>query len=126
MSQSFGTTASMAEITSRGSSSPDAMSKGIESAGSVAMRRASSFERMAVEKPARGQRVGEKRAAAVGELDHRLARAGPQYATAAEDDRPLRRGQPLDGLGQNLRIGVHAPDPGLIHCRGLVRLVRHV
>src|SRR4030081_2249718 len=47
MSQSFGTTASMARITSRGSSSPGAMSNGIASAGSVAMRCASSFERMA-------------------------------------------------------------------------------
>ena len=83
-------------------------------------------ERMVVEKPARGQRVGEKRAAAIGELDHRFARAGPQHAAATEDDRPLCGGEPLDGLGHNFGIGVHAPDLGLIHLRGLVGLVRHV
>ncbi len=83
-------------------------------------------ERMVVEKAARGQRVGEQRAAAIGELDHRIARAGPQHATAAEDDRPLCRGQPLDGLGHELRIGLHAPDLGLVHRRGLVGLVGHV
>ena len=47
MSQSFGTTASIARIASRGSSSPGAISNGIESAGSVAMRCASSFDRIA-------------------------------------------------------------------------------
>ena len=81
---------------------------------------------MVVEKTARGQRVGEQGAAAIGELDHRIARAGPQHAAAAEDDRPLCRGQPLDGLGHDLGIGVHAPDLGLVHRRGLVGLVGHV
>ena len=81
---------------------------------------------MVVEQAARGQRVGEQRAAAIGELDHRIARAGPQHATATEDDRPLCRGQPLDGLGHDLGIGMHAPDLGLIHRRGLVGLVGHV
>ena len=81
---------------------------------------------MIVEQAARGQRVGEQRAAAIGELDHRVARAGPQHATATEDDRPLCRGQPLDRLSHHLGIGMHAPDLGLIHLRGLVGLVRHV
>jgi hypothetical protein len=81
---------------------------------------------MVVEKTARGQRVGEQGAAAIGELDHRIARAGPQHAAATEDDRPLCRGQPLDGLGHDLGIGVHAPDLGLVHRRGLVGLVGHV
>ncbi len=81
---------------------------------------------MIVEQAARGQRVGEKRAAAIGELDQRLARAGPQHAAATEDDRPLGRGELLDGLGHERGIGVHAPDLGLIHLRGLVGLVRHV
>jgi hypothetical protein len=67
-----------------------------------------------------------KRAAAIGELDHRIARAGPQHAAATEDDRPLGRGQPLDGLGHDLGIGMHAPDLGLVHRRGLVGLVGHV
>ena len=81
---------------------------------------------MVVEKTARGQRVGEQGAAAIGELDHRIPRAGPQHAAATEDDRPLCRGQPLDGLGHDLGIGVHAPDLGLVHRRGLVGLVGHV
>ncbi len=81
---------------------------------------------MVVEETARGQRVGEQGAAAIGELDHRIPRAGPQHATATEDDRPLCRGQPLDGLGHERGIGVHAPDLGLIHFRGLVGLVGHV
>ena len=81
---------------------------------------------MVVEQAARGQRVGEKRAAAIGELDRCVARAGPQHATAAEDDRPLRGGEPLDRLGHERRIGMHAPGLGLIHRRGLVGLVRHV
>jgi hypothetical protein len=37
----------LVRIASRGSSSPGAISNGIESAGSVAMRCASSFERIA-------------------------------------------------------------------------------
>ena len=81
---------------------------------------------MVVEQTARGQRVGEQGAAAIGELDHRIPRAGPQHAAATEDDRPLCRGQPLDGLGHDLGIGVHAPDLGLVHRRGLVGLVGHV
>src|SRR5580692_7813450 len=35
-------------------------------------------ERMVVEKTARRQRVGEQGAATIGELDHRISRAGPQ------------------------------------------------
>ena len=81
---------------------------------------------MVVEQAARGQRVGEQCAAAVGEPDHRVARAGPQHAAAAEDDRALRRGEPLDRFGQDFRIGMHAPGLRLIHRRGLVGLVRHV
>ena len=56
MSQSFGTTASMARITSRGSSRPGAMSNCIESGGSVAMRCSSSLVRIvaAVGLPAPG------------------------------------------------------------------------
>jgi hypothetical protein len=45
---------------------------------------------------------------------------------AAQDDRPLCRGQPRDGLGHDLGIGVHTPDLGLVHRRGLVGLVGHV
>ena len=83
-------------------------------------------ERMVVEQAARGQRVGEQRAAAIGELDRRVARAGPQHAAAAEDDRPLRGSEPLDRFGNQLRIGMHAAHLGLIHLRRLVGLVRHV
>ena len=81
---------------------------------------------MVVEETARGQRVGEQGAAAVGEPDHRIPCARPQHAAAPENDRPLGRGQPLDGLGHDLGIGVHAPDLGLVHRRGLVGLVGHV
>jgi len=45
---------------------------------------------------------------------------------AAEDDRSLGRGQPLDGLAHDLRVGMHAPDLGLVHRRRLVGLVGHV
>src|SRR6516164_3695001 len=40
-------------------------------------------ERMVVEETARRQRVGEQGAAAIGELDHRIPRAGPQHAAAS-------------------------------------------
>src|SRR5262249_31580122 len=83
-------------------------------------------ERMVVEKTARRQRVGKQSAATIGEFDHRISRAGPQHATATEDNRPLCRGQSLDGLGHDLRIGLHAPDLGLVYRRGLVGLVGHV
>ena len=83
-------------------------------------------EWMVVEQAARRQRGGEQGAAAIGELDHRIPCARPQHAAAAEDDRPLGRGQRLDGLGNELGIGMHAPDLGLVHRRGLVGLVRHV
>src|SRR6185437_6026440 len=83
-------------------------------------------ERMIVEKTARGQRIGEERAATIGKLDHRIARARPQYATAAENDRPLCSRQALDNLGHDFRVWLHAPGPGLIHRRGLVGLVGHV
>ena len=81
---------------------------------------------MVVEQAARGQRVGEQRAAAIGEPDHRIARAGRQHAAATEDDRPLCGGEPRDGLGHDVRIGIHAPALGLIHRRGLVGLVGRV
>jgi len=38
-------------------------------------------------------------------LTHRVSRPGPQHAAATEDDRPLCRRQPLDGLGHELGIG---------------------
>ena len=83
-------------------------------------------ERMVVENTAHRQRVGEQGAAAVGELNHRIPCAGAQHAPATKDNRALCCGQPLDGLSHDLGIGVHAPDLGLVHRRGLVGLVGHV
>ncbi len=81
---------------------------------------------MVVKKTARRQRIGEQGAAAIGELDHCVPCTGPHNAAAAEDDRPLCRGEPLDGLGHDFGIGAHASDLGLIDRRGLVGLIAHV
>jgi len=43
-------------------------------------------------------------AAAIGELDQRIARAGPQHATATEDDRPLGRGPAARPKSSDVRV----------------------
>jgi hypothetical protein len=79
-----------------------------------------------VKQAARRKRVGEHGTAAVGQLQHGLPRASAQYAATTEDDRPLGRLQSFDGLGHDCRVGMYAPDLGIIHRRGLVGLVRRV
>ena len=66
---------------------------------------------MVVEETARGQRIERATRRSDGaDLVRRISRAGPRRATATEDDRRLRRCQPLDRLGHDPGIGQGAAD----------------